>query len=1174
MIFCRIFFCIFCFSIFYPLSAFTFDNGKGKQLTKQKPVEFIENKGQMTNSKGEPVPSVLFKAETSTINFYITEKGLTYVFLKHEKNEPQYRSSNNHFIGRLISFLKNEKESEEKESFARWEAVEMELKGANINKGNIIKEYPSQNFSQYFYAHCPNGITYVHSFKKITIKNIYPGIDWILYNSSENGFKYDFVLHPGADPYQIKMVFSSLNKLSLNNDNSLSVKTDLGLLHEERPYSYLKENKREINSYFKIRSQKKVYDYYQTTVGFDFSEPSLLKENTIVIDPQLTWATFFAGTDGDTPNAIQCDSSGNVFIESRIARNYLPVTDPGNGAYYQGTMADTLSDIEISKFTNAGVLQWSTYYGGSDYEFSGGITIDKFQNVFVVGSTFSTDFPTQDPGGNCYFQGASGGGLNAFVIKFTNSGQRLWATYLGGSDGSTAYAVTSDTASNLYVVGGASSGFPVQPLAGAYNQATSSVGGQSMFLSKFSSTGNLVWSTFYGGSGDNFATSVDIDKSGNILVAGTTTSTDLPLQNLTGAYNQSSNAGSHDAFIMRLLNTGALNWATYMGGSQDDWGYSVETDDNNNIVVVGNTSSSNFPVIDAGSGAFYQGNNANTNGYSNLFISKFNASCAQTWSTYYGGNATFVGESFSSYNDALVIDPCGNILLTFFASTDGLSCLNPQNNFYFHPNAYVGNGDWDGMILYFNTSGVLKWGTYFGGGIADDIQAIALDKENNLFMAGEWNGYEWSNSSPLPPLTNPNNGAYYLDIPAYGQAGFVAKFTSAPLNVISTVQNANCNCNGVIQIDSVAGSIGVCSYIWSNDSTGQALTQLCAGTILLKVRDEFCQTGTQNFTITANGGFDVDSIITSTSCENTFDGAATITPIGGVPPYTYVWAPAGGNAATATNLQTGTYTVTVTDSTNCTLSKTITVPSQHVLMLNPVIAPNTSCTPNGSILLVPSGGNPPYIYLWNSDQTIDSITNLSPGKYFVTVSDANGCAKYDSVIVPGKEVPEAAVTATPSTISLNQSSQLHASGGVSFTWLPATGLSCTACPDPIVFPTQETSYCVIAADSNSCLDTACVTIKVEALCDDIIVPTAFSPNNDGKNDVFKIQGLDNCFSQFELMLFDRWGEKVFESNAISNSWNGMFKGRLLDAGVFVYTINASLIDGTKLSKKGNISLIR
>ncbi|MFO0320908.1 MAG: hypothetical protein ACK504_00590, partial [Bacteroidota bacterium] len=217
-----------------------------------RPVKFLENKGQMMDTDNKPVPFVLFKAEAPGMNVYVTEKGLTYVFVKaeEEEHEREREKEKEHKKGMLAG-----PEEEKIKMEMAW--VNVNLEGANIQRSNIVKEGQSAEHFNYFYGHCPKGIYDVYQYDKITIKDVYPGIDWVLYNSDKKGMKYDFVVHPGADASQIKLIYEGDKPLKLNDDGSISIKTKLGKLTEAKPYTFDEGNANEIESNYKLTTISK-----------------------------------------------------------------------------------------------------------------------------------------------------------------------------------------------------------------------------------------------------------------------------------------------------------------------------------------------------------------------------------------------------------------------------------------------------------------------------------------------------------------------------------------------------------------------------------------------------------------------------------------------------------------------------------------------------------------------------------------------------------------------------------------------------------------------------------------------------------------------------------------------------------------------------------------------------
>jgi hypothetical protein len=220
------------------------------------------------------------------------------------------------------------------------------------------------------------------------------------------------------------------------------------------------------------------------------------------------------------------------------------------------------------------VLQWGTYFGGSDYDHATSVAVDGSGNVFVVGDTRSTaGFPLANPGGGTYFDNTHNGGYDAFIAKFSGGNLSLvWSTYFGGSSADQAISVAVDRSGNVFVVGWtSSSNFPLaNPGGGAYFANTYNGGNTDAFIAKFSG-GNLslVWSTYFGGNDMDEAYSVAVDGSGNVFVVGRTTSTfGFPLENPGGgAYYDDTHNGGYDAFVAKFSGrTLSLVWSTIMGG--------------------------------------------------------------------------------------------------------------------------------------------------------------------------------------------------------------------------------------------------------------------------------------------------------------------------------------------------------------------------------------------------------------------------------------------------------------------------------------------------------------------------------------------------------------------------------------------------------------------------------
>lgn len=205
-------------------------------------------------------------------------------------------------------------------------------------------------------------------------------------------------------------------------------------------------------------------------------------------------------------------------------------------------------------------------------------------------------------------------------------------------------------------------------------------------------------------------------------------------------------------------------------------------------------------------------------------------------------------------------------------------------------------------------------------------------------------------------------------------------------------------------------------------------------------------------------------------------------------------------------------------------------------------------------------------------QNPPSVCYPASGTYTVRLIASNSTAA--DTVVKTIIVAAPGINAGPdATISPGGSTTLNASGSVNgYTWSPAADLSDPHIANPVASPTVTTVYSVTGKDNNGCTVTAMVTVFVQITCGDVFVPTGFSPNNDGVNEMECIMG--NCIESMQFSIYDRWGEKVFESSDQTVCWDGKYNGKVLDNGIFVYYLKATLQNGETVSKKGNISLIR
>jgi type IV secretory pathway TrbF-like protein/cold shock CspA family protein len=304
----------------------------------------------------------------------------------------------------------------------------------------------------------------------------------------------------------------------------------------------------------------------------------------------LVYSTYIGGSDNDVGYAIAVDGSGNAYVTGYTESTNYDVTPGAFQTTYGGGV-----DVFVTKLNATGTaLVYSTYIGGSWYDEGNGIAVDGSGNAYVTGGTGSIDYDVT-PGA---FQTTNGGGADVFVTKLNATGTALvYSTYIGGSGNEVGRGIAVDGSGNAYVTGYTeSTNYDVTP--GAFQ--TTNGGGADVFVTKLSATGTaLVYSTYIGGSGNDYGRGIAVDGSGNAYVTGYTGSTDYDVT--PGAF-QTTNGGGRDVFVTKLNGAGtALVYSTYIGGSGDDVGYAIAVDGSGNAYVTGYTESTNY---DATPGAF------------------------------------------------------------------------------------------------------------------------------------------------------------------------------------------------------------------------------------------------------------------------------------------------------------------------------------------------------------------------------------------------------------------------------------------------------------------------------------------------------------------------------------------------------------------------------------------
>jgi hypothetical protein len=557
------------------------------------------------------------------------------------------------------------------------------LDGADMNTP-AIKEEQQRYVESYYLPQCPNGLT-VNTYKKIVYRNIYPGIDWVLF-AGDGKLKYNFIIHPGGKAENIKLRY--LNATLSLDEKGLTATTPFGSITEETPYSYLEETGKEIPSSFALNGN---------ILQFNVTEPT----QTLVIDPSIRWATYFGTSSYVAGYAVAGDRHGNSFLGGTT--NQAIATIFNAYQYYYGGNASGNggnSDGYITKFDDTCARIWTTFYGGESTDIVMGLGCDSNDYLYVMGQTYSMDSTVISSVG-CYQRQNGGSPFNGqnpadvFLAKFNTSfsGTRVWATYYGGSnaDMPNAFAVASD---GTMVIGG---------LTGSTNNLASNGAFKTTpdqgFIAKFNSDGSRAWGTYYVGE----VRGVAMDSSESVYVGGQANSYSNTAT--TGAYQYLHGGGLSDGYVAKFNPYGTRVWGTYYGDTGIDVVTAVGCDVYGNLYVGGQTNSG----IGIATPGAYKSNYTAAN---DAFVARFTTSDGvRRWATYLGtnGNESITDIVCDSSTKVWVI---GNA-----SSTSGFTTAGAYKTSYSGPPPGLAGPDFfgDAFLAKFTLPGGLKYCTYFGG---------------------------------------------------------------------------------------------------------------------------------------------------------------------------------------------------------------------------------------------------------------------------------------------------------------------------------------------------------------------------------------------------------------------------------------------------------------------------
>ncbi|MBI2271497.1 MAG: gliding motility-associated C-terminal domain-containing protein [Bacteroidetes bacterium] len=342
--------------------------------------------------------------------------------------------------------------------------------------------------------------------------------------------------------------------------------------------------------------------------------------------------------------------------------------------------------------------------------------------------------------------------------------------------------------------------------------------------------------------------------------------------------------------------------------------------------------------------------------------------------------------------------------------------------------------------------------------------------------------YSWSMGPTAATVANLCSGTYFIVVTDANGCNATQAITivpsAAPFTVTPTLTNATCGlCDGQAAVIASGGTLPY-NYLWSNGATGATVNSLCAAVYSIDLTDANGCSASFFIPISNTGGpTGSGKSVTNILCNGQCSGGASVAPVGGTAPFTYLWLPSGDTGQTISNLCSGTGFVQITDANGCILTDTVDITEPMAFATNENITQPTACSVNdGAITLSPSGGTAPYTYTWSNAATSATQTNLGAGLYTVTITDAAGCAQ--STVVAINNVSAPVLAGTSGNVSCAGScdgyAAISAMGGV----LPYTYLWNNTPPSSIdtAIGLCQGTYFVQVTDAAGCLITSSVTI--------------------------------------------------------------------------------------------------
>ena len=609
------------------------------------PALFVENQGQWENT------SIQYAFFGDGANVLHTDTGPVFQLFRQEEIE-ETAPTDDPFETHALWEEPAEVATEQTKFSVRFDGA-LAVNPVGLDQGETVHNY--------FVGDQANWRSGVPTFETVGYQGLYEGIDLYTWGQRDS-LKYEFHVAPGSDYRQIQVSYEGIDGLWLDDGGALHVETALGELVDDAPYIYQEIGGEAVG----VSGMFELVDgdtYAFTLTGV--YDPAV----ELIIDPNLAWSTYLGGDSDDLGMDIDVDASGNVLVTGRTQSSGW-VSD-GFDLNHDGSM-----DVFVAKLDSDGVHLWSTYLGGSNDDYSNGVAVDAYCNVLVTGLTYSSSWVSG--GFDTNYKGSG----DIFVAKLDPAGAHLWSAYLGGPDTDAGFGIVVDNSGHILVTGSTcSSGWVSDGFDLNHG------GSMDVFVAKLDSDGVHLWSTYLGGSNDDYSKGVAVDASSNVLVTGSTYSSSW----VSGGFDM-IRGGTCDAFVAKLSPIGVPLWSTYLGMTGTNYGNGIAVDISGNSVVTGGV------WVDRG---------YSDGGY-DAFVTKLSSTGEHLWSNYVVGR-------YSEDNKGrdVAMDAFGNALVT--------------GEIHSGSSAFVKKFDPDGVHL---------WSIDFGGSDGDLGDGIAMDASGSALITG------------------------------------------------------------------------------------------------------------------------------------------------------------------------------------------------------------------------------------------------------------------------------------------------------------------------------------------------------------------------------------------------------------------------------------------------------